>query len=324
MYGLPPIRLNRKKLRRALVIVVASLAIFAAVGAGLCWFFGIHSRMDVLAYRAMKHEHYPPIWKDLAWRRIRKGDSLEDLLQMHPPVWREDYGPYVHLSYIMPPGFNWLGITAQDGKLIAAVAGSCTWRHVFFNTPEEEEALSRAYSAYLQQRRLEAHAFAIHRAVTNGQDVFWARVIERRQVADDSRYSKEVLEDMRKYYGADNVNPTRPELTVEVTSVLYGDLQPGTVLTFPGDECARAQPGQPEPVFLHLDDMRLIYHPQYPAREIYLTVPRQALDWYQSLTEDQIKEFEARCLAERAERLRQEEQAASKRRKAGGESNAGS
>ena len=47
--------------------------------------------------------------------------------------------------------------------------------------------------------------------------------------------------------------------------------------------------------------MRLLY-PHHQARELYTTVPREALDWYQSLTADQVKDLEARCLAERAKR----------------------
>ena len=103
----------------------------------------------------------------------------------------------------------------------------------------------------------------------------------------------------------DAMKPTRLELTFEVTKVLCGDMQVGAILTFPGDECD-VRPGKPEPVFLHLDDSRLIYpehvYPHHKAREMYLTVPRKALDWYQSLTQDQVKELEARCLAEWAKR----------------------
>jgi len=319
MYGLSFVRRNRRKLTKVAIGVAALLIVLALAALLLCSFFGIHSRRDILGYRMMMHEHYHPIWKDLAWRRIKKGDSLESLLQRHPALGREDYGPYTNLRYGEWTSFDGLNVLAKEGKLIAATAWSCTWRHIFFEAPEEEEALRAVYSAYVQQKRLESQAFRIHRVITGGQDVFFARLIERREVPDHSSYSQEMMEQLKEIYGQEYLDTalTRPELTVEVTKVVYGDLQVGAVLTFAGDDCGDALRGEPEPMFLHLDDMRLIYHPQYPARELYTTVPRKALDWYQSLTAEQVKDLEARCLAERAERQRQEEEAARKYRETG-------
>jgi hypothetical protein len=300
MRRLPFARLSRRKITRALVAAVGLAIVLTFAAIGLCWFFGIHSRMDIVAYQAMIHEDYPPIWKDLAWRRIRKGDRLEDLIEEYEPVWREDFGPYVHVSYTTPYDFNWLGITAKDGRLICAYAGSCTWQHVFFDSPEEEEAFNKAYLAYAKQRMLESQAFKIHQVIKSGQDVFLARATDSR----GTEYASESLWELETIYGRDYVKQMglRPrELTVEVTTVLHGDLQVGAVLTFAGDSCDLAEAGEPEPVFLHVDDERLI-DPQYPARELYVTVPRKALDWYQSLTPDQVKDLEARCLGERAKR----------------------
>ncbi len=314
MHGLSFIRLNRKWLRRAAIGVAGVLVVVALATVLLCSFFGIHSRRDIGAYRMMMREHYHPIWKDLAWRQIKKGDSLESLLQRHPPLGREEYGPYVDLRYGQWTAFDGLNVWAKKGRLIAATAWSCTWRHVFFDAPEEEEAIRSVYSASVQQRVLENHAFGIHRAIAAGQDVFLARLIERRDIPDEWQYPPDKMEELRQIYGQeylDSIRPTRPELTIELTEVLHGDLRAGTILTFPGEDCD-VRPGEPEPVFLHLDDMRLIYHPQYPAREIYTTVPKKALDWYQSLTPEQVKDLEARCLAERAERLKLQEQAAAR------------
>lgn len=313
MYGLSFIRRNRRKLKRAAIAVAGLLFILALATLLLCSFFGIHSRRDILGYRMMMHEHYHPIWKDLAWRRIKKGDSLEGLLQRHPALGREDYGPYTNLRYGEWTSFDGLNILTKEGKLISATAWSCTWRHIFFEAPEEEEALRAAHSAYVRQKRLEVQAFRIHRAITGGQDVFFARLIERRQIpVDFNSADPQMMEELRAIYGQEYLDTaTKPELTVEVTKVVCGDLQIRAMLTFPGSDCGLAQAGEPEPVFLHFDNKQLIY-PRYPAEEIYTTVPKKALDWYQSLTVEQIKDLETRCLAERAEQLRRQDEAASK------------
>lgn len=88
MHGLPSIRLNRRKLKSAAVIATGLLTILALAVVFLCARLGIRSGMDVSGYRAMIREHYHPVWQDLAWRRIRKGDSVESLLQRHLPLRR--------------------------------------------------------------------------------------------------------------------------------------------------------------------------------------------------------------------------------------------
>jgi hypothetical protein len=246
----------------------------------------------------MVREHFHPAWKDLALRRIRKGDSVESLLQRHPPVRREDFGPYTKLSYAKRGSFNTLAVVAKNARLIDARAGSCTWQHVFFGTPEEESAFSRAYLQYLRQRTLEGQAYHIHRTIAAGQDVFLSRRVERSKVRDEpneSGYSSEMLQEMRQIYGQAYLDPvmTHLELTVEVTKVLYGDLEPGTVLKFRGDNCGDAGQKGSETVFLHVDDSRILY-PHSQGGETYATVPKEALDWYQSLSPAQVKELEAR------------------------------
>lgn len=292
MYGLSFIRRNRRKLKRAAVFIAGLLTILALAVAFLCARLEIHSYRDIAAYRTMAREHYPPVWKDLALRRITRGDRLEDLLREHPPVHRDDFESYTDLDYIPPGSYKVLGVIAKDGRLIVAHASGGTWRHVFFGSSEEEKA-------YTQQKLLEGEAFRIHRAIKGGQDVFLARPVERSKVLGESPCSQATLEQMRIIYGQDyldGMGPAGPELTVEVTNVLYGDLQVGTKLTFPGGSCGLAETGEREAVFLHFEDMRLIF-PQYDARESYMTVPRGALDWYQSLTADQAEALEARRLA---------------------------
>jgi hypothetical protein len=301
MHGLPSIRLNRHKLKRAVIILAAGLLIVLLLAIPFVYVLPpIRSSRESLGYRMMVQEHYHPVWKDLALRRFGKGDPLKDVLRKHPPMHRDDFGRYTELYYSPPGSQNTLGIVAKDGKLIAARAGGRRWQRTFFETPEEEEAFSAARAAYLRQKALDRDAFRIHSAVRNGQDVFLARLIKRRTVPVTPRSPQDVTmaEEMREIYGQEYLDAvmTKPELTVEVTEVLSGDLQPGTIVTFPGDKCSHARPDE-EAVFLHLRDMRLAY-PQYPARETYFTVPREVVDWYQSLTQDQVKELEARRQAE--------------------------
>jgi hypothetical protein len=302
MHELPSIRRNRGEFKGAWIIGLGLVSALVVAGAVLCGRLGIRSKEDVVGYYAMAREKYHPIWRDLAWRRIKKGDSIERVLQRHSPSGREDYGPYTALRY---DGGGGLVVWAKDGKLMGAETWGHGWKHTFFATPSEERARDQAYSAYMQQKRLEFQAFQIHRVITGGQDVFLAWVIEGHEVPHHPTDSQEMTAQLIAIYGREYLEAsgmmTRHELSVEVTEVLHGDVQPGMILTFPDGECGDLRPGDPDPVFLHVDDQRLFY-PRYAAQELYMTVPREALDWYRSLTADQVQELEAKCLAERAKR----------------------
>jgi hypothetical protein len=303
---------NRRKLAKLMMGVAGFLGVLVLAGVFLCWFLGIGSRQDLIAYRCMRAEHFHPVWKDLALRRIRKGDDLEETIRKHPPIRREDFGPYTSLLYHRGlVSFNTLQIIATDGVLISAHAGSCCWRHVFFDSPTHEQAIRQAYTEYLKQMGLEGYAWHIHQAITTGQDVFLAGRIERREIPNnaESGLSPEAMRQYKQYeevYGPNYVKrlfpPTIPELTVEVAQVLYGNLKPGMTLTFPGGECEHALETEPQVVFLRFDDSRIVF-PYTQGDELHEAVPRRALDWYESLTEEQFKEFEARTLARRREAL---------------------
>lgn len=269
-----------------------------------CLFLGICSRRDVLAYHCMISEHFHPIWKELALRRIRKGDDLAETIKRHPPLSREDFESYTVLLYSDSGLLNNLQITATNGVLIDARVTSCCWKHVFFESPTYEQALVEASSRHMKQKLLEIDAYRIHRAIMAGQDVFTAKRIEHCEVADDpnSQHSQEMIRQYEEIYGRDYVKQlgilahTRTALTVEVSTVLHGDLKPGAALTFFDEECSETDLAEPPTVFLHVEDSRTI-DPDSEGGELYLTVPGKALDWYRSLTEDQIKDFETRCLA---------------------------
>ena len=289
---------NRRGSKRTVDVLPGLLIVLALVVLSVCCLLGIHSREDIRAYYAMARGHFHPAWKDLALRHIRQGDSLESL-RKYQPVRREDFGLYTQLYYAQPGTSNILEVFAKNTRLIHARASGYMWEHVFFTAPEEKTALNQAYSEYIHHKILEGQAYHIHRVIAAGQDVFLSRRVERSEVRYDpneSEYSAKMWEQMRQIYGQAYLDQfmTQLELTAEVTEVLYGDLEPGTVLKFRGDNCGDAGLKGPETVFLHVNDFRILY-PHYPQRgETYATVPKEALDWYQSLSPAQVKELETR------------------------------
>ena len=300
----PSTKLIRMESRKAAAIGVGLLIGLPFAAVLTCSCLGIRSEMDVIGYCTMVRKDYHPIWKDLAWRQIKKGDSLESLLQRHSLFEHKDYGAYTVLRYNDGELIVW----AKEGRLIEAKAGGDGWEHTFFATPSEERPRSEACSAYMRQKTLEHQVLQIHRVITAGQDVFLGWAIERHEVPGHS-YDPQMMAELEAIYGRDYLVAsgmmTAHELIIEVMTVLHGDLQPGMILTIPNGQCGHIQPGDSDVVFLHVDDQRLLYNPQYPAEESYTTLPREALDWYQSLTAEQVKDLEGRCLAERAELLKQ-------------------
>ena len=148
---------------------------------------------------------------------------------------------------------------------------------------------------FRKQRELEANAYKIHCAVTAGQDVFRSDHVERRQVPGPAPEDKEMLEQLKEIYGDRYVTAapgpaTHEELAVEVTEVVYGELEPGTILMY--RETYRALQTS-EKVFLHFEDDRAL-SPHAPGEPANLTVSRAALEWYQSLTPEQIEKLVAR------------------------------
>ncbi len=301
---------SRGKLTKFLMGAAGFLIVLLLAGGFLCWFLGIWSREDLVAYHWMRADPYHPVWRDLALRRIRKGDDLEETIRKYPPIRRVDFGPYTALCYNKERvSFNTLQIIATDGVLIQASAASCCWRHTFFDSPAHEQAIREAYSEYLKQMGLEGYAWHIHRAITTGQDVFLPGRIERREITENRELELEYTsEEHRQYeeiYGRDYAKllggpRTIPELTVEVMQVLYGNLKPGMMLTFSGEECEQTLKTEQQVVFLRFDDSRTVFR-HTEGGKMYEAVPRRALDWYQSLTKEQFKEFEARALARQRE-----------------------
>lgn len=282
---------NRRIRRKTVLILASVLTAVVLLLILLCHFVGIRSTSDIVAYRAMRREHYHPIWKDLALGWVKRGDDVESLVKKYTPLWRNDAGAYTKLVYTQGGADPGLTVMAKDGKLILAVAGAATWQHVFFDAPGQMESYAQAHSEYRKQLRLDKDAYRIHCAVTTGQDVFLSDHIEPRDLLDNSASDAEMMKQLAEIYGkryVQRVPVTTEELTVEVKEVLYGDFTPGATLTFPKGRCDDADLNEPETVFLSTKTQ---------GETLYTTVPRSALDWYQSLTPEQIQGIVARWSA---------------------------
>jgi hypothetical protein len=110
------------------------------------------------------------------------------------------------------------------------------------------------------------------------------------------QYRRHLTRSGQELFGASTI----AELTVEVGEVLYGDLEPGSMVTLSGREWENAGLVESETVLVHFDDSRTLYS-HSKGGELYETVSREAVDWYQSLTPEEVEQFEARLLARRAE-----------------------
>jgi hypothetical protein len=293
---------TKRKSGKRMIVLAGVLVALGAGTAFLAWLFGINSPEDFRACVAMVRGGFHPVWKDFVFHRIRPGDSVETLAGRRPPGKREDFGPYTRLYYSGRDLSYIVQVIGKDGVLVDARAGDPAAPYVFFGAPGEKEAFDQVYLQYEQQRELEGKAWSIHRVMAAGQDVFASRHVERSEVPEDPNepgYNPGILRQMQEIYGADylrkfGIGPeSAVELTVEVNEVFHGGLQPGTVLKFRADYCEAVGPDGAETIFLHVDDARLLF-PDSEGGEAYTTVPRAALEWYRSLTPEQVQEFEAR------------------------------
>ena len=102
-----------------------------------------------------------------------------------------------------------------------------------------------------------------------------------------------MIEELEKYLGPAGP-PMRLEVRIEVGEVLWGGLEAGTTLTFEDSQYMPTDRGEGEVVLLHFEDRRMLY-PDAKAEALCLSVPRRALDWYESLSADQAEELAGRC-----------------------------
>jgi hypothetical protein len=132
--------------------ITACVFLVVSVVLGLfCRYFGIRSHNDVIAYYGMSQE-CPPVWKDLALRRVSAGQSVEEAIQATSPLLVERHGSYVTLTYQHGLSFSGIMIVARNGRLRAAEAMGCTWQHKFFDEWSEADwnDWRRSYDAYIK------------------------------------------------------------------------------------------------------------------------------------------------------------------------------
>jgi len=117
----------------ALVVLVACLA-----GTG------VRTSGRAESLRMMSLECHP-VWREFESGAFKQGDSLDALLAAHQPAWQRALGdvtvcefhpprdPAVHLSPVR--------VTAVNGRLVSAIAGSCNWWHTFFDATQDSATL---------------------------------------------------------------------------------------------------------------------------------------------------------------------------------------
>ncbi len=259
------------KKRKVIIRMIAFIGPAIVLTLALCLYFGIHSIWDIPAYYAMMKSDWHPIWKDLAFKRIAKGDDVEHIYKKYPPLYREVFPPYARLTYFKSGSTPGYYLLAKNSKLIDAYAGDTEVHHVFFSTPDEVDEANNRWSSYMQQKMLEADAYSIHKA----QDVFISEDVNSASPIDWEAMAQG--------------NYTE-ELIVKVSEVIRGNHKTGMILTFPGDNCS-SHSEDSSVVFLRFDDSRTVY-PRTEGGEIYTTVTKKALNWYLALAPNQVKEFE--------------------------------
>ncbi len=295
----------RRRWPRFLIPAAWILAGWVVVGVFLCVFFDVRCLDDVRAYRCMMKQSLHPIWKDLALRRIHNGSDLARTIRKHPPTKREEYRPYAAFFYSNAGSYDTVRIIATRGVLVYADAygyNTCSshcvrWEYVFFSNPAHSQPMDDAYQRHRDQVRLEEDAMRIHRAIAAGQDVILGRQVERRESAD--RPADEMTRQYEEIYGRDYaklLGLIRTELTVEISQSLFGNLKPGTQLALSVKDCRETDLAESELVVLHVQDFRIVF-PGTEGGEGYVIVPKRALEWYQSLAPDEIRDLDARCAA---------------------------
>ena len=97
-----------------------------------------------------------PVWKDLAPRNVKPGDDVDEVIASTSPARVLRHDDYTTVLYQGGDGicFTQLCVVAKDGRLISAVAGSCTWDHTFFEEmdPEGQRDYLRSFDAYVERK----------------------------------------------------------------------------------------------------------------------------------------------------------------------------
>ncbi|WP_164103823.1 hypothetical protein [Candidatus Laterigemmans baculatus] len=117
---------------------VAIVGVAAGVAAvSYCVKNDIRSADDWRNFRAMRSES-APIMVALANGSLTAGDSVREMLAVERPVRSDDYGRCVIYRFAPERSYDYRTVVTVDGFVVAAHAGSCTWRWTFFDhTPSD-------------------------------------------------------------------------------------------------------------------------------------------------------------------------------------------
>lgn len=145
-------------LRKPKLLICCLLVALFVIAFGACAFFRVTRLSDVAAYRGMGSGVIHPVWREFAFRRFGRGDSVAALLNRYTPSEVEEFGNYgVYTYYARYDGpeylyFCGLVVIAKDGKITDARAWTCTWEFSFFET--DDPTRDYEYSKYIDQKSI--------------------------------------------------------------------------------------------------------------------------------------------------------------------------
>lgn len=130
---------DSERMKKKKIAIIAGVALLVLLVAA-CVFFRVRHPKDLYAYVEMAG--FSTVWREFAFRRVGPGDSATGLVRRHLPKRSYEFGRYAVYEYDdAEPGTFAMGgitVTARDGKLLSAYAGSCTWKRTFFETPDSD------------------------------------------------------------------------------------------------------------------------------------------------------------------------------------------
>jgi hypothetical protein len=132
------------------VIAVTGVAVYVRNGRAVESYLAEHARF--VGYRTGDD----PVLRDLAAGRIKRGDSVEELIATYPPDRIVRHANYVTLSYGVGKdglmSFEGVTVVARNGKLVAAAAWSCTYVDVFFRDESALGGYGPSYEAEMHRQ----------------------------------------------------------------------------------------------------------------------------------------------------------------------------
>lgn len=131
--------------RRTFLSAPPVIAMLVVLGASIlllifsCWWYNVWSLDGWTVYREMDRECHPA-WREYHFGRVRKGDSVDQVIARTQPPLVERRGRWTFLRY-QRRGFTGMWAAAYDGQMVYATARSCCWVRVFFDELTDAQSL---------------------------------------------------------------------------------------------------------------------------------------------------------------------------------------